>query len=110
MGNPVRVRQRVGHLASCNGKWYRCEHKYSNAAFQRMMEDLRGPVQDCADPFMDDNNIWTGTQYMSEDELIKAHKKDLRQLLDVLHRHQMERRPTKASLFNKEGRVCGTRG
>ena len=24
-----------------------------NAAFQRMMEDLLGPVRDCADPFVD---------------------------------------------------------
>ena len=52
--------------------------KNSNAAFQRMMEDLLGPVRDCANPFVDDIIIESGTEDMTEDELIKAHEKDLR--------------------------------
>ena len=47
--------------------------KNGNAAFQRMMEDLLGPVRDCADPFVDDIIIGSGTEYMTEDELIEAH-------------------------------------
>ena len=64
--------------------------KNGNAVFQRMMEDLLGPVRDCADPFVDDIIIGSGTEDLSEDELIKAHKKDLRRVLDVLDRHQVE--------------------
>ena len=33
---------------------------------------------------------------MSEDELIKAHQKDLRQVLDLLDRHQLICKLTKA--------------
>ena len=47
--------------------------KNGNAAFQRMMEDLLGPVRDCADPFVDDIIIGSGTEDMTEDELIEAH-------------------------------------
>ena len=41
--------------------------KNSNAAFQRMMEDLLGPLRDCADLFVDDIIIGSGTEAMSED-------------------------------------------
>ena len=39
--------------------------KNGNAAFQRMMEDLLGPVRDCADPFVDDIIIGSGTENMT---------------------------------------------
>ena len=58
--------------------------KNGNAAFQRMMEDLLGPVRDCADPFLDDIIIGSGRENMTEDELIEAHQKDLRRLLSEL--------------------------
>ena len=35
-------------------------------------------VRDCADPYVDDIIIGSGTEDMSEDELIEAHKRDLR--------------------------------
>ena len=41
-----------------------------NAAFQCMMEDLLGLVRDCADPFVDDIIIGSGTEDMTEDELL----------------------------------------
>ena len=47
--------------------------KNSNPFFQRMMEDLLGPVRDCAGPFADDIIIGSGTEDMTEDELIAAH-------------------------------------
>ena len=47
--------------------------KNGNAAFQRMMEDLLGPVRDCADPFVADIIIGSGTEDMTEDELIERH-------------------------------------
>ena len=64
-------------------------------------------ARDCADPFLDDIIIGSGREDMSEDELIEAHEKDLRQVLDVLHRHHMFCKPTKASLFVKEVQFAG---
>ena len=85
--------------------------KNGNAAFQRMMEDLLGPVRDCADPFVDDIIIGSGTEDMTEDELIGAHENDLRKVLSELDKHNMVCKPTKASLFVKEvdfaGHVAG---
>ena len=81
--------------------------KNGNAAFQRMMEDLLGPVRDCADPFVDDIIIGSGTENMTEDELIEAHEKDLRRVLSELDKHNMVCKPTKASLFVKEVEFAG---
>ena len=81
--------------------------KNGNAAFQRMMEDLLGPVRDCADPFVDDIIIGSGTKDMTEDKLIKAHEKDLRKVLSELDKHNMVCKPTKASLFVKEVEFAG---
>ena len=81
--------------------------KNGNAAFQRMVEDLLGPVRDCADPFADDIIIGSGTENMTEDELIKAHEKDPRRVLSELDKHNMVCKPTKASLFVKEVEFAG---
>ena len=81
--------------------------KNGNAAFQRMMEDLLGPVRDCADPFVDDIIIGSGTENMTEDELMDAHEKDLRRVLSELDKHNMVCKPTKASLFVKEVEFAG---
>ena len=81
--------------------------KNGNAAFQRMMEDLLGPVRDCADPFVDDIIIGFGTENMTEDKLIEAHEKDLRRVLSELDKHNMVCKPTKASLFVKEVEFAG---
>ena len=81
--------------------------KNGNAAFERMMEDLIGPVRDCADPFVDDIIIGSGTEDMTEDELIEAHEKDLRQVLSELDKQNMVCKPTKASLFVKEVEFAG---
>ena len=81
--------------------------KNGNAAFQRMMEDLLGPVRDCADPFVDDIIIGSGTEDVTEDELIEAHEKDLRRVLSELEKHNMVCKPTKASLFVKEVEFAG---
>ena len=81
--------------------------KNGNAAFQRMMEDLLGPVRGCADPFVDDIIIGSGTEDMTEDELIEAHEKDLRRVLSELDKHNMVCKPTKASLFVKEVEFAG---
>ena len=81
--------------------------KNGNAAFQRMMEDLLGPVHDCADPFVDDIIIGSGTEDMTEDELIEAHEKDLRRVLSELDKHNMVCKSTKASIFVREVDFAG---
>ena len=81
--------------------------KNGNAAFQRMMKDLLGPVRDCADPFVDDIIIGSGTEDMTEDELIDAHEKDLHRVLSELEKHNMVCKPTKASLFVREVEFAG---
>ena len=81
--------------------------KNGNAAFQRMMDDLLGPVRYCADPFVDDIIIGSGTEDMTEDKLIEAHEKDLRRVLSELDKHNMVCKPTKASLFVKEVGFAG---
>ena len=62
---------------------------------------LRGP------PFVDDIIIGFGTEDMFEDELIRAHEKHLRGVLDILDHHQMVCKPTKASVFVKEVEFAG---
>ena len=81
--------------------------KNGNAAFESMMEDLLLPAQDCADPFVDDIIIGSGTEDMTDDELIEAHEKDLLRVLGVLDKHSMVCKPTKASLFVREVEFAG---
>ena len=81
--------------------------KNGKAAFQRMMEDLLGPVRDCADPFVDDIIISSCTEDMTKDKLIEAHEKDLRRVLSEQDKHNMVCKPTKASLFVKEVEFAG---
>ena len=98
MSTPLGPMQwKVVHLGAKNG----------SAAFQRMMEDLLQPVRDCADPFVDDMIIGSGTEDMTDDELIEAHEKDLRQVLGVLDKHSMVCKPTNASLFVREVEFAG---
>ena len=78
-----------------------------NAVLQRMIEDLLGRVWDCADPFLDDLNIGSGTEEIFEEELMKAHDKELRTVLDILDRHQMVCKPREASLYVKEVEFTG---
>ena len=79
--------------------------KYGNAAFQRMMEVLLQPVRDCADPFVDDIIIGSGTENMTDHELIEAHEKDLRRVLGVLDKDSMVCKLSKASLFVRQVEV-----
>ena len=81
--------------------------KNGNAAFQRMMEDLLHSVRDCADPFVDDVIIGSGTEKMTNEELIEAHEKDFRRVLGVLDKHSMVCKPTKSSLFVREVEFAG---
>ena len=56
---------------------------------------------------MDDIIIGSGTEDMTEEELIEAHEKDLRRVLSELYKHNMVCKPTKASLFVREVEFAG---
>ena len=73
--------------------------KNRNAAFLGMIEDLLQHVRDCANPFVDDIIIGSGSEDMTDDELIEAHEKDLRRVLGILEKHSMVCKHRKASLF-----------
>ena len=81
--------------------------KNGNAAFQRLMEDLLQPSEDCANPFVDDIRFGCGTEDMTNNELIEAHEKDLRPVLGVSDKQSMVCKPTKASLFFSEAEFAG---
>ena len=81
--------------------------KNGNAAFQRMMEDLLQHVRDCADPLLDDVIICLGTEDMTNGELIRAHKNDLRGVFGVSDKLSMVWKSTKASLFVTEVELAG---
>ena len=67
--------------------------------------------------FVDDIIIGSGTEDMTDDELIEEHEKDLRRVLGVekdlrrvlgvLDRQSMVCKPTKASLFVREVEFAG---
>ena len=76
--------------------------KNRNAAFLGMIEDLLQHVRDCANPFVDDIIIGSGSEDMTDDELIEAHEKDLRPVLGILERHSMVCKHRKASLFVRQ--------
>ena len=78
-----------------------------NAAFQRIMEDLLQRGGDCADPFVDDIIIGSGTEDMTDRELVEAHEKDMRRVFGVLDKHSMVCKPRKASRFVREVEFAG---
>ena len=91
-------------------------HAVESGAYGRQEWQRRFPAHDggptrsclgCADPFVDDIIIGSGTEDMTEEELIEAHEKDLRQVLSELDKHNMVCKPTKASLFVKEVEFSG---
>ena len=56
--------------------------KNASQQFQQMMEDRLGPARDVADPFIDD--IIVGTRVEPGGDLLAAHDKDLRRVMELL--------------------------
>ena len=56
---------------------------------------------------MSNHPMGSGTEDMTDKELIEAHEKDLRRVLGVLDKHSMVCKPTKASLFVREVEFAG---
>ena len=65
------------------------------------------PVRDCADPFVDDIIIGSGTEDINNNELSEAHDKDLYPGLEVLDKHSMVCKPAEASLFVRQVEFAG---
>ena len=74
----------------------------SNAAFERILKNLLEPVLDCADRFVDDVIILSGDRNMSYDELLEAHERDIRGVLDILVRHKLTGSSDKATIAVSE--------
>ena len=84
--------------------------KNGNAAFQRMMEVLLQPVRDCADPFVDDIIIGSGTEDMTDNEPIEAHEDDLRRVFGGLGQAKHGLQALKGlTLYERSGvrQTCG---
>ena len=73
----------------------------ANTRFQRMTEDLHRDV-DCAQSFVDDLIVASGTLQMTDAELVEVHFIDLCKVLDVLCKHQLTCNGTKKVLFATE--------
>ena len=71
--------------------------------FQQLMEDRLQPVRDIADPYIDD--IIIGTWVGPEEDLLEAHDKDVRRVLELLKGDQFV--VGKWKLFVKEVEFCG---
>jgi hypothetical protein len=78
-----------------------------NAAIQfQMMVDARlEPVKDIADAYIDD--IIVGTRVEDGEDLIAAHDRDLRRVLEVLKKEQIIADISKCHLFVPEVNFCG---
>ena len=66
-------------------KWECCLSTHDGGGLQ--------PVPDCADPFVDDIVVESGTEDMTDDELIAAHEKELRRKFGILDKHSMVSSP-----------------
>ena len=73
--------------------------------FQQMMEDRLFPVRDIADPYIDD--ILVGTRVDPGEDLLAAHDRDLRRVLDLLKQEKLIADINKADLFVSEVTFCG---
>ena len=51
------------------------------------------PLRHCADPFVDDIIVGSGTEDMTDDAVIQVHQKHLRPLVGPLDRHSMVCKP-----------------
>ena len=81
--------------------------KNGNASFERMLEELLKPVADCADPFVDDIIVGSGTEGMTDEEVLAAHEADLRRVLELLLSLQLTGSADKATITVNEVEFAG---
>ena len=78
--------------------------KNGNAIFQRVMDwVLQGHT--CANAYIDD--VIIGSTGNTEEELLKNHDRDIRQVLDTLREHKMRVNVKKPQLFMRSVQFCG---
>jgi hypothetical protein len=73
--------------------------------FQQMIDDILSPVSDVATGYIDD--ILVGTTQKPGEDLVEAHARDLKRVLDVLQIQILVVDPQKARLFVEEVEFCG---
>eukprot|EP00667_Euglena_gracilis_P000113 EG_transcript_113 len=73
--------------------------------FQQMIDDRLTPVRDIATGYIDD--ILVGTTVGEGEDLVGAHEKDLRRVLEVLKTELLVADEFKAKLFVEEVEFCG---
>ena len=73
--------------------------------FQMMMEERLYPVRDIASPFIDD--ILVGTSVGEEEDLLMAHDRDVRRVLEIAERDSFVTDRKKCKLFVKKVKFCG---
>jgi hypothetical protein len=79
--------------------------KNASQQFKQMMEDRLSPVRHCTDPFID--YIIMGTHVLPGQDLLEAHDRDLRRIMDVLKQNQFICDPRKCHFFVDEVEFCG---
>ena len=79
--------------------------KNASQQFQQMMEDRLGPARDVADPFIDDSIV--GTRVEPGADLLAAHDKDLRRVMEILRKDKFMCDVRKCHFFVDEVEFCG---
>ena len=77
----------------------------ASVQFQQMMDDRLERVQDIANAYIDD--VLVGTWVEDGEDLMAAHDRDLRRVLDVLKAEQLIVDISKCKLFVPEVEFCG---
>ena len=79
--------------------------KNASQQFQQMMEDRLNPVRDVADPFIE--YIIEGTRVVPGENLLEAHDRDLRKVMNILKNNQFICDIRKCHFFVNEVEFCG---
>jgi len=79
--------------------------KNAPVQFQQMMDDILSPVKDVCDAYIDD--IIVGTRVKEGENLIVAHTRDLRRVLDLLKSWELVADLKKCFFFVPQVEFCG---
>ena len=79
--------------------------KNASIQFQQMMDDRLQPVKDIADPYVDD--IIIGTLVEEGEDLLAAHDRDVRRVLDLMKMDKLVADIGKCEFFVEEVGFCG---
>ena len=81
--------------------------KNGNALLQQMLEDIMKPAADCADPFVHDIIAGSGTESITDKEVLTAPEADLRRVLDLLVSLGLTGNAEKATIAVNEVKFAG---